>query len=159
MGRFTFVLGLAVLASAAHGSASTSSNSSADSSVVAPTSFADTGLAGGWQGFFTSTSSIGDSRMIQGEYTFNIKDDGTYSGRRISSLVAGTSRGGQNKVSGRVVVKGDRVELDDDAGWRMTLMRRGNTLYGVNADPGTQWPIQIEMNKVPTSAGVPQIIR
>ena len=49
--------------------------------------------------------------------------------------------------------------LVDDAGWRMTLIRKGSTLYGVNADPGTQWPIQIEMNKVPTTAGLPQITR
>ena len=159
MRRFTLVLGIGALALAAHGCASTSSDSSAGRPVVTPSSFTDTGLPGGWQGFFTTTSSIGDSRMIQGDYTFNIKEDGTYSGTRISRLVAGTSRGGQNKISGRVEVSGDRVMLVDDAGWRMTLIRKGSTLYGVNADPGTEWPIQIEMNKVPTAAGVPQITR
>jgi len=102
-----------------------------------------------------TTASIGDSRMIHGDYTFKIKEDGTYSGIRMSRLVAGTSRGGQSKISGRIVVSGNRVMLDDDTGWRMTLIRDGNTLYGVQADPGTQWPIQIEMNNVPTQAGMP----
>jgi len=32
---------------------------------------------------------------------------------------------------------------------------QGNTLYGVQADPGTQWPIQIEMNTVSIQAGTP----
>jgi len=102
-----------------------------------------------------TTASIGDSRMIHGDYTFKVKEDGTYSGIRISRLVAGTSRGGQNKMSGRIVVRANRVMLDDDAGWRMTLIREGNTLYGVQADPGTQWPIQIEMIQVSTQAGTP----
>src|SRR5215475_10154605 len=97
MRRFTFVLGIGALALATHGCASMRNDSSADRLVVAPSSFADTGLTGSWQGFFTTTSSIGDSRMIQGDYTFNIKEDGTYSGTRISRLVAGTSRGARTR--------------------------------------------------------------
>ena len=159
MRRFTFVLAIGALALAVHGCASTSTESSGARPVPAASSFADTGLPGAWQGSFTTTSSIGDSRMIQGDYTFKISEDGTYSGTRISRLVAGTSRGGQTKISGRVIVKGNRVIFEDDAGWQMDLVRKGDTLYGVNADPGTQWPIAIEMDKVPTAAGVPLISR
>ena len=159
MKRFTFVLAVGALAITVHGCASTGPGSRADREVMTPVAFANTGLPGAWEGYFTTTSSIGDSRMIHGDYTFRINDDGTYSGTRISRLVAGTSRGGQNKISGRVVVQGNRVMLDDDAGWRMTLMRKGDTLYGVDADPGTQWPIQIEMKKLPSTAGVPQVAR
>jgi len=159
MKQFVLTLAIGALAMAADGCASMSPEPSADGVAPAATSFADTGLPGAWQGFFTTTASIGDSRMIQGDYTCRINEDGTYSGTRISRLVAGTSRGGQTRISGRVIVKGNRIMLDDDAGWRMTLVRRGDTLYGVDADPGTQWPIAIEMNKVPSTAGVPRISR
>ena len=91
---------------------------------VVPFHLVDTGLPRDWQGYFMTTASVGDSRMIHGDCTFKIKEDETYSGIRISRLVAGTSRGGQNKISGRIVVRANRVMLDDDAGWRMTLIRR-----------------------------------
>src|SRR5262249_34159892 len=159
MRRFAFSLVVGTLATAAHGCGSTTTELSADGAVPAASSFASTGLPGAWKGFFMTTSSIGDSRMIQGDYTFKITEDGTYSGTRISRLVAGTSRGGQTKISGRVIVKGNRVIFEDDAGWQMDLVRKGDTLYGVNADPGTQWRIALEMDKVPTAAGVPLISR
>jgi len=155
MKRALLLLTIGAAALAANGCATTGTESSVNGAAPAAASFEDTGLPGAWQGYFTTTSSIGDSRMIHGDYSFKINEDGTYSGTRLSRLVAGSSRGGQSKISGRVIVTGNRVILQDDTGWHMTLIRRGDVLYGVNADPGTQWPIAIEMDKVPTTAGVP----
>src|SRR5262245_5465613 len=77
MKRFTFLLAIGALAVGVHGCASTSPESSASGPVPAASSFAQTGLPGAWQGYFTTTGSIGDSRMIHGDYTFKISEDGT----------------------------------------------------------------------------------
>src|SRR5207249_1668795 len=80
-------------------------------------------------------------------YALRFNDDGTYTGTRTVRLVAGSSRGGQSNLSGRIIANGHRVMLVDDSGWRMTLTRTGNVLYGGNADPSTEWPILIDIER------------
>jgi len=129
-------------------------SSSTGTHYASQTTMADgstaSGLAGDWTGYFMNTAHVGDSRFIHGDYSFHVNDDGTYKGTRISRLVAGSSRGGQNKMSGTITARGSLVFLTDDAGWRMTLVRKGTVFYGVNADPGTQWPIMISLEEVPS---------
>jgi hypothetical protein len=105
-------------------------------------------LAGRWQGYFMNTASVGDSRFIHGDDQLQFNEDGTYAGTRTTRLVAGSSRGGQSKLAGRIVANERRVTRVDDAGCDLTLTRKGNVLYGVSADPGTEWPIMVDIEKV-----------
>src|SRR5262245_32992598 len=148
-----YVAGLAVgtLGLAASSCAGPSSDLRVASRTVAAVSMPASSLAGSWSGYFMNTAQIGDSRFIHGDYALQFNDDGTYTGTRITRLVAGSSRGGQNKLAGRVIVQGNRVILDDDSGWRMTLVRGGNVLYGVTADPSTQWPILVDLERAEPS--------
>ena len=91
-----------------------------------------------WRGSYYQTAHIGDSRLLHGDFALKIDDHGMYTGTRTIRHVAGSMRGGQSKISGTVVATGTRVMFNDQSGWRMTLTRKGNTLYGVTADPGAQ---------------------
>src|SRR5262245_3506751 len=114
------------------------------------------GLAGEWTGYFMNIAHVGDSRFIHGDYKLHVNEDGTYTGVRISRLVAGSTRGGQTKMSGTITARGRWLFLRDDAGWQMTLLREGTVFYGVNADPPSQWPILITLEEVSAkSAAVP----
>ena len=147
MKRFIAGVSAAALAVVGSGCAGQRPESRVASRTVASDVMPASSLAGRWSGYFKNTAQVGDSRFIHGDYALQFNEDGTYTGTRITRLVAGSSRGGQNKLAGRVVVKGNRVILDDDSGSRMTLIRAGNVLYGVNADPPTQWPILVDLEK------------
>jgi hypothetical protein len=100
-------------------------------------------LTGTWRGWFVQHGSDGN---VTGDMTLVIKDDATY------KLIS--NRWGRGDVAGRpsnesgVVVGNNRsITLKSSSGGRwITLMRKGNTLYGVTSAPSGH-TIQIDMEK------------
>src|SRR6266511_2690948 len=73
----------------------------------------------------------------QGRVTIRINDDGTFTATSPT----------RPEVSGTVGVRGNRVIFQNSKGARTTLMRSGNTLYGVTEDLATEAHVSIRLDK------------
>jgi len=83
-------------------------------------------LDGTWRGWFVQTGSDGH---VDGDVTLLIKDDATY--RMISKRRGRGDIGGASNESGVVVSNGRSVTLKSSSGQWTSLVRKGDTLYGV----------------------------
>ena len=123
---------------------SASLNSGASSpvaSALAPVSE----LAGTWRGSFGQVSAI--FYMDEGDCTLQIKEDGTF------TAACRPSKGGTNNLakastwSGTVVTSRNRVTLRSSQEAWVTLIRSGNTLYGVAKDPLVEATIMMNLER------------
>jgi len=91
-----------------------------------PSTASTAGLCGTWQGEFSYIGSDLQSSTGSSGLTLEVGGDSTY------TLTWGNHR----PSTGSVSVWENRLVLDDESGSRITLVRSGDTLYGVMRDQG-----------------------
>jgi hypothetical protein len=116
----------------------------------AATSPAALSAVSGLQGNWTGTSGWVGAYWYIGEsiLTLHIREDGTFT-------ASVTPNGGANNyakpstLSGTVVANGNRVTLRNTEGpWTwLTLVRSGNTLYGVAVDPAFEANVILRLDR------------
>jgi len=133
---------VALVAGCAGPSASISSGASGPvATALAPASE----LAGTWRGSFGRVSS--DYYTDEAECIIQIKEDRTF------TAVCRPSKAGTNNLakastwSGTVVIGRNRVTLRSSQEAWVTLMRSGNTLYGVAEDPLVEGTIMMKFER------------
>jgi hypothetical protein len=104
------------------GAGSSRSNPAVPPAAGVPTERAAAELVGTWRGTF---HQMGGDGFVEGDVTLEIKDDGTY------RLISTQRRGGSGNDSGVVAPNGRGVTLKSSSGQWTSLMRKGDTLYGV----------------------------
>ncbi len=95
-------------------------------------------LSGTWRGTFYEVASHRTGRPLEGQAEIRINDDGTCT----------ATMTGQPALSGKVTVQGNRVVLDSSTGSRLTLMRSGNTLYGLTAQLVSGANVAIRLDRI-----------
>jgi hypothetical protein len=99
-------------------------------------------LSGNWRGWF---NIVGGDADRQGDLTLEIKDDATYT-------MIWNRKGAASNESGRVIsANGSRVSLRNASGQQMTLVRNGNTLYGLSNYGAGGHPIQVTLRRAADS--------
>jgi hypothetical protein len=101
-------------------------------------------LGGTWHGSFSQIGGV--LYVAEGRCVLEIHDDGTFNatvtpGPGANNLVKGS------KWSGTVVRHGDRYTFRTPNGPSTTLVRQGDTLYGVANDPLTESDIMIKLDR------------
>jgi hypothetical protein len=101
-------------------------------------------LGGSWHGSFSQIGGV--LYVAEGRCVLNIHDDGTFTatvtpGPGANNLVKGS------KWSGTVVREGDRYTFRTSTGPWTTLVRRGDTLYGVANDPRIESDIMVKLDR------------
>lgn len=105
-------------------------------------------LVGTWSGRFGPVAGAdgGGGNGMAGDITLEIKDDATYrliSTRRGRGDAAGTT----TNDSGVVVANGRGITLKSSSGHWISLMRKGDALYGMTAHLRTGNTIQMSVEK------------
>ena len=95
-------------------------------------------VSGTWRGTFSEVASHRTGTPLEGQVELRINDDGTF----IETMT------GRPALSGKVSVKGNRVVLDSSTGSRLTLMRSGNTLYGLTAQLVSGATVSFRLNRI-----------
>jgi hypothetical protein len=97
-------------------------------------------LVGTWSGSFGSINTGGGGGDVTGNFTLEIKDDGTYTV---------TERRGASSWnhSGVVVAHGHTITLRTSSGRWSSLVHRGDALYGVVPDRMTGYTLQVSVEK------------
>lgn len=103
------------------------------------------GLSGTWRGTFHEIGAY--SGFTLGNITLRIDDDGKCAADVTIRLVAGSSRGSQYEMSGRVVAKGNYAVFEDSSGARVILVRSGDMLYGVLKERTTSRTVAVRLDK------------
>ena len=133
------LLAIAALGTVAVGCAGPSvAVGSAPPSPVAFTPAAGTPISGTWRGLFYEVASHRTSKVLEGQIVLQINDDGTFT----ETLT------GQPGLTGKVTVKGNRVVLESSTGSQVTLMRSGNSLYGVTAQVASGASVAIRVDRI-----------
>jgi hypothetical protein len=83
-------------------------------------------LPGMWRGSFTHPGADYTSPSSSG-LTLQVCDDSTYTFKW----------GARAETTGTIAAQGNRVILNDSSGSQITLMRSGDTLYGMTKDTAT----------------------
>ncbi len=138
MAQRTFITLLAAASLLILGAGSAEQRAWAQSAVIVPAAHSPAvpdGLSGTWHGTFQEVA--GSYRDVQGRITVRINDDGTFTATSPT----------RPEVSGTVGVRGNRVIFQSSKGARTTLMRSGNTLYGVTEDLATEAHVSIRLDK------------
>ena len=106
-------------------------------------------LVGSWNGWFRPTSGAdgGGGNGMAGDMMLEIKDDATY--RLIwTRRGRGDAAGRESNDSGVVVANGRGITLkSSSSGQWISLMRKGNALYGVSQHAGSGSTLQIGVEK------------
>jgi hypothetical protein len=100
-------------------------------------------LAGTWAG---TVGASGASSSDEGHCVVQIAEDNTF------TATCGPSGGADNvaKVStwsGSVVIRGHRVTFRNSQGSQVTLIRSGNTLYGMAKDSSTGRTVMVNLER------------
>ena len=95
-------------------------------------------VSGTWRGMFYEVASHRTSKVLEGQIVLQINEDGTFT----ETLT------GQPALTGKVTVKGNRVVLDSSTGSQMTLMRSGNTLYGLTSQLVSGASVSVRLNRI-----------
>ncbi len=106
-------------------------------------------VSGTWRGVFYEVASHRTSKVLEGQVELRINEDGTFT----------ETMTGQPALSGKVSVQGNRVVLDSATGSQLTLMRSGNTLYGLTAQLVSGASVAVRLNRIEQggqTGGVPQ---
>ena len=115
---------------------------SAPTGPVAFTPAPEAQVSGTWRGVFYEVASHRTSKVMEGQIVLKINDDGTFT----ETLT------GQPGLTGKVTVKGNRVVLESSAGSRVTLMRSGNTLYGVTGQMASGGSVAVRLDRIEQGA-------
>jgi hypothetical protein len=111
--------------------------SASDPSALVPSPV--TWLSGTWRGIYSEVASHRTGTPLHGDMVLRINEDGTFT--------ATSARRPQR--TGTVTATGRRVILNSaETGSRVTLMRSGNTLYGVVFDELTGATIAIQLDRI-----------
>jgi hypothetical protein len=94
-------------------------------------------LSGTWRGWF---NIVGGDADRQGDLALEIKDDATYT-------LTWMRKGTKSNESGGIVANGSRVSLRNASGQRLTLVRNGDTLYGLSNYGAGGHPIQVMLRR------------
>jgi hypothetical protein len=133
---------VALVAGCAGPSASISSDASGPvASALAPARE----LAGTWRGSFGQISAI--FYMDEGECILQIKEDGTFTAACRPSKAGTNNLAKASTWSGTVVISRNRVTLRSSQEAWITLIRSGNTLYGVAEDPLVEATIMMNFDR------------
>jgi len=97
-------------------------------------------LVGTWSGTFGSVNNGGGGPDVFGNFTLAIKDDGTYT-------VTERRRASTWNDSGVVVANGRTITLRTSSGRRISLVHRGDALYGVVPDRVSGHNLQVSVTK------------
>src|SRR5262245_23667119 len=96
-----------------------------------------TGLCGTWQGEFSYIGSDHQSSPGSLDLMLEVSGDSTY-----------TLKWGNHRPStGTVIARENRLILEDESGSRITLVRSGDTLYGVTKDQVDGRPTMLNLAK------------
>lgn len=113
-----------------------------------PAGYVENHLAGTWRGSFSKIAA--SLYEDEGDCVVQMRSDGTFRAT-ISKAKLGTNNLAKaENFSGTVVARGNRVLLVTAQGPRLTLMRRGDTLYGVTEDPVVEEPIAMSLHREST---------
>jgi hypothetical protein len=101
-------------------------------------------LSGTWRGSFSQIGGV--LYVAEGQCVLQVHDDGTYTatvtpGPGANNLVKGS------KWSGTVVSDGNRVTFRTPKGPSTTLVRRGDTLYGVTNHQVIESDIMLKLDR------------
>jgi hypothetical protein len=107
-------------------------------------------LSGTWHGSFGQVAA--SFYMDEGNCILQIKEDGTF-----TEIVRPAKLGTNNLAkastwSGTVVTSGNRVTLRSSQGLSVTLIRSGNSLYGVAQDPLVEVTIAMKFQREVSAA-------
>jgi hypothetical protein len=102
------------------------------------------GLSGTWRGSFDWFNAFFDTDYAN--CVLQIRDDGTFTERCTPGQTA-NNLAKASTLSGTVVTSGNRVTLRTSQGPSSTLIRSGNTLYGVAEDFLTEKTITIRFDR------------
>jgi len=102
-------------------------------------------LAGTWRGSFGRVSA--DFYMDEAECILQINEDGTFTAACRPSKAGTNNLAKASTWSGTVVIGRNRVTLRSSQEAWVTLMRSGNTLYGVAEDPLVEGTIMMKFER------------
>jgi hypothetical protein len=114
------------------------------SGPVSATFAPDSDLSGTWHGSFGWVG--GTFYTDEGVCVLRINNDGTFT----ETIVPGKSSNNlakRSNWSGTVVTRGNRVTFRTSQGPSFTLVRAGNTLYGLAEDPVMEFPIMMRFER------------
>jgi len=113
-----------------------------------PAKFVENRFAGTWRGSFSQLAA--SLYEDEGNCVLQITPNGTFTAT-ISKANLGTNNLAKaQSFSGTVVSRGNRVTLVTAQGPQLTLMRRGDSLYGVVEDPAVEAPIAMSLGHEPS---------
>jgi hypothetical protein len=101
-------------------------------------------LGGTWRGSFSQIGGV--LYVAEGICVVQIHDDGTFT----ATVTPGPGANNQvkgSKWAGTVVSDGDHVTFRTSRGPSTTLVRRGDTLYGVTNDPLIEADIMVKLDR------------
>ncbi len=101
-------------------------------------------LSGTWRGSFGWVSAF--FYTDEADCVLRIRDDGTFT-ETIRPAKSANNLAKASNWSGTIVTSGNRVTLRTSQGPSFTLIRAGNTLYGVAEDPVTEFPIMMRFER------------
>jgi hypothetical protein len=102
------------------------------------------GLSGTWRGSFSWFSAF--FYTDEADCVLRIGDDGTFT----ETITPGRSANNLSKKenwSGTIVVRGNRITFRTSQGPSFTLIRTGDTLYGLAEDPVIEAPIMMRFER------------
>jgi hypothetical protein len=102
------------------------------------------GLSGTWHGSFSWVSAF--FYTDEADCVLRIGDDGTFT-ETITPGKSANNLAKTEKWSGTIVVRGNQITLRTSQGPSLTLIRTGDTLYGVAEDPVTEAPIMMRFER------------
>jgi hypothetical protein len=115
------------------------------SAVTTTTAAAPSGVGGTWRGSFSQVGAF--FYVAEGNCVLQVKEDGTFTARitpgpGANNIVKGST------WSGTVEREGDLVTLSVPGGPATTLVRKGDTLYGVTNNPRIEADVLIRLDRV-----------
>lgn len=121
-----------------------------------PAAFTENQLAGTWRGSFSQL--VASLYQVEGDCVLRISPEGTFTATITRAKLGTNNLAKPETFSGTVVSRGNRLTLVTAQGPRLTLMRRGDSLYTVAEDPVVEAPIAISLQHERSQfseAGVP----
>jgi hypothetical protein len=112
-----------------------------DAAALSPAS----GVTGTWRGSFIQVGAV--LYTDDGDAALQIKEDGTFVSRLSRSKAGTNNLAKPGTWSGTVVRSENRITLRSSQGPWLTLIRSGNTLYGVAEDPLVEATIMLKLER------------
>jgi len=104
---------------------------------------AENQLAGTWRGSFSQL--VASLYQVEGDCVLRIGPEGTFTATITRAKLGTNNLAKPQTFAGTVVSRGNRVTLVTAQGPRLTLMRRGDSLYTVAEDPAVEATIAMSL--------------